>query len=64
MASAGPYAKLHLTVDNHASTPPLKVFYRPDALPSAKPTVSEHFKQQNSYKADNTLQHIDIQAMY
>jgi len=27
--------------DNHANTPPL-VFYRPDALPAAQPTVSKH----------------------
>ena len=27
--------------DNNASTPPLS-FYRPDALPAAKPTVSKH----------------------
>ena len=27
--------------DNHASTPPLN-FYRPDALPAAQPTASEH----------------------
>jgi len=27
--------------DNHASTPPLD-FYRPDALPAAQPTASEH----------------------
>jgi len=26
---------------NHASTPPLN-FYRPDALPAAQPTASEH----------------------
>jgi len=31
---------LHQT-DNHTSTPPL-VFYRPDALPGAQPTVSKH----------------------
>jgi len=32
-----------LQTDNHASTPPLStVFYRPDALPAAQPTVSEH----------------------
>jgi len=28
--------------DNHASTPPLKFFYRPDALPAAQPTASKH----------------------
>jgi len=31
-----------LQSDNHASTPPLKFFYRPDALPAAKPTTSKH----------------------
>jgi len=30
-----------LQIDNHASTPPLS-FYRPDALPAAKPTASKH----------------------
>jgi len=28
---------------NHASTPPLKFFYRPDALPAAQPTASKHY---------------------
>ena len=28
-----------LQTDNHASTPPLPVFYRPDALPAAQPTT-------------------------
>ena len=31
-----------LQTDNHASTPPHSVFYRPDALPAAQPTVSKH----------------------
>jgi len=30
-----------LQTDNHASTPPLS-FLRPDALPVAQPTASEH----------------------
>jgi len=30
-----------LQADNHASTPPLS-FYRPDAVPAAQPTASEH----------------------
>jgi len=30
-----------LQTDNHANTPPL-IFYRPDALPAAQPTVSKH----------------------
>jgi len=28
-----------LQTDNHASTPPLTAFYRPDALPVAQPTA-------------------------
>jgi len=31
-----------LQTDNHASTPPLQFFYRPDALPAAQPTASKH----------------------
>ena len=33
---------ISLWKDNHASTPPLKVFYRPDDLPAAQPTASKH----------------------
>ena len=40
VASAGPYAILHLTLDN---TPPLN-FYRPDALPATQPTVWKHWR--------------------
>ena len=31
-----------LQTDNHASTPPLSFFYRPDALPATQPTASKH----------------------
>jgi len=31
-----------LQTNNHASTPPLSFFYRPDALPAAQPTASKH----------------------
>ena len=31
-----------LQTDNHASTPPLKFLYRPDALPAAQLTESKH----------------------
>jgi len=31
-----------LQTDNHASTPPLESFYRPDALPAAQTTPSKH----------------------
>jgi len=34
--------KLHIVPGNHAITPLLKVFYRPDALPDAQPTASKH----------------------
>ena len=30
--------------DNYASTPPLKLFYRLDALPVAQPTASKHWR--------------------
>jgi len=33
---------ISLQTDNRASTSPLKVFYRPDALPAAQPTASKH----------------------
>jgi len=33
-----------LQTDNHVSTPPLKFFYRPDALPAAQPTVWKHWR--------------------
>ena len=36
---------ISLQTDNHASTPPVKFFYSPDALPAAQPTVSKHWRQ-------------------
>ena len=36
-----------LQTDNHASTPPLSFFYRPDALPAAQPTASKHWRQKH-----------------
>jgi len=33
---------ISLQTNNKASTMPLKVFYRPDALPAAQPTASKH----------------------
>ena len=33
-----------LQTDNHASTPLLKFFYRPDALPVTQPTASKHWR--------------------
>ena len=42
VASTGPQVCTSLHTDNHASTPPLSFFYRPDALPAAQPTASKH----------------------
>jgi len=33
---------ISLQTDNHASNPPLKFFYRLDALPGVQPTASKH----------------------
>ena len=33
-----------LQTDNHASTPSLSFFHRPDALPAAQPTASKHWR--------------------
>jgi len=44
-ASAGPVNRLHLTADRQPrqSPPPYhSIFYWPDALPDAQPTVSKH----------------------
>jgi len=46
---------ISLQTDNHASTPPLKFFYRPDALPAAQPTASKHWRQvSHHYSAINS----------
>ena len=44
VASAGPYASLHLAPDRqpHQQPTTLMFFYRPDALPAAQPTASKH----------------------
>jgi len=47
VASAGSYAKLHLTqTDNHPSTP-TEFCYSLDTLPAAQPTVSKHWRQES-----------------
>ena len=45
MASAGPYASLHLAPDRQPRQHPTTRFYRPDALPAAQPTASKHWRQ-------------------
>jgi len=42
VASTGPYAKLHLTLDRKPLQHLTTQFYRPDALPAAHPTTSWH----------------------
>jgi len=42
VASAGPYAKLHLDPDTTMPASHHSVFYRLDALPAAQPTASKH----------------------
>ena len=54
VASAGPYASLHLAPDRQPHRhPTTQFFYRPDALPAAKPTASKlyiyHCKQHTSF---------------
>ena len=49
VASAGPYASLHLAPD---STSPLS-FYRSDALPAAQQTASKHRRLKNAYDVVN-----------
>jgi len=42
VASAGPYANLHIAqTNNRTNIPPLSL-YRPDALLAAQPTASKH----------------------
>jgi len=36
---------ISLQTDNHASTPPLCFFYRPDAFPAPQPTASKYWRQ-------------------
>ena len=46
VASAGPYASLHLAQDRYPRQhPTTQVFYRPDALPATQSTVSKHWRQ-------------------
>ena len=45
MASAGPYASLHLAPDRQPHQHPTSHFHRPDALPAAQPTASKHWRQ-------------------
>jgi len=41
VASAGPYANLHLDPDTTTPASHHSVFHRPDALPAAQPTASK-----------------------
>ena len=51
MASAGPYASLHLATDRQPHQHPTTLFfYRPDALPAAQPTASKHWRQLQTHR--------------
>ena len=54
VASAGPYASLHLAPD---STPPLS-FFIVDALPAAQPTASKHWRQSHQTNRVKTLKKV------
>jgi len=42
VASAGPYASLHLAPEITTPAPHNSVFYRPDAFSATQPTASKH----------------------
>ena len=49
VASAGPYASLHLAPDRQPRQhPTTQFFYRPDALPATQPTASKQWRTQVS----------------
>jgi len=58
-----------LQTDNHASTPPLKFFYRPDALLAAQPTASKPREKEKKTKKttynkhQNTADKLDCQEV-
>ena len=48
VASAGPYASLHLAPGRlPCQHPTAQFFYRPDALPAAQPTASKHWRHKH-----------------
>jgi len=51
VASAGPYASLHLAPDRQPRQHPTTHFYRPDALPATQPTVSKQHQFKNAFSA-------------
>ena len=54
MASAGPYASLHLAPYRQPRQYPTTLFfYRPDALPAAQPTASKHWRHNINNKWQN-----------
>ena len=55
MASAGPYARLHLARQITTPAPHHSFFYRPDALPAAQPTASKHWRQITNRKTEKSI---------
>jgi len=57
VASAGPYAVCtSLQADDHTNSPSVN-FYRPNGLPDAQPTVSEHWRQPATSLTSGTIMH-------
>ena len=58
VASAGPYANLHLAPDRQpCQHPTTQFFYRPDALPAAQPTASKHWRLDTLVVTNQTSDH-------
>jgi len=53
---------ISLQTDNHASTPPLMFFYRPDALPAAQPTASKHWRHTRCH--ENEIKNPEIRMKF
>jgi len=53
-----------LKTDNHASTPQLSFFYRPDALPAAQPTASKTYEIHRCKKLPHfSAQHYSLSTL-
>ena len=65
MASAGPYASLHLASDRYPRQhPTAQFFYRLDALPANQPTASKHWRTNwNAKQTEERHQHVQQLAV-
>ena len=42
-----------LQTENYASTPPMSIFYKPEALPATQPTVTKHWRLSSAHNKQN-----------